>query len=148
MTRETTTYGQRKDRECAELMQRNHTLNLQIDHLLDDTRRMERSLGHRGALIATLIGIIALLGVIIWIMAGNIRELEHYKAAATRLGTSVERVKEMEKSLDFMESACGVDIDCDTPSDDAFYEAAIAKHEATKARQDAAGLRNAADLER
>lgn len=148
MTRETMTYGQRKDRECAELIQRNHTLNLQIDHLLDDTRRMERSLGHRGALIVTLLGIIAILGVVIWIMAGNIRELEHYKAAATRLGTSVERVKELAPDARWLESACGVDIDCDTPSDDAFYEKAIADYEATKARQDAAGLRNATDLER
>lgn len=142
------TYGQIKDKQCAELMDRNHKLNIQIDHLLDDTRRMERSLGHRGALIATLIGIIAILGVVIWIMAGNIRELENYKAAAIRLGTSVEKVRALDETFDFMESACGVDIDCDTPSDDAFYEAAIAKHEATRARQDAAGLRNAADLER
>jgi hypothetical protein len=142
------TYGQRKDRECAELMDRNHKLNIKIDHLLDDTRRMERSLGHRSALIAALVGIIAILGVVIWIMAGNIRELENYKAAATRLGTSVETVRALDETFDFMESACGVDIDCDTPSDDAFYENTIADYEATKARQDAAGLRNATDLER
>lgn len=77
-----------------------------------------------GAIVTTLVGIIALMMIVIAILGQNLKDLEREHAAIS-LGTTVERIKEMEKSgeADAIYKACGMDIDGATPDYDLEPEA-------------------------